>query len=132
MKATIYGFELRHGVDQAIHKFCSAFGRPNVTVHWSRTATTAGISAGGDIVLPDVRDDAVISKALFVRYVGYALHELAHHVFTDFNVNGGDQYLRSLHNAVEDIGACRTEGSPYECCGDERERWKAVCGKEHG
>jgi hypothetical protein len=103
MKATIYGFELRHGVDQAIHKFCSAFGRPNVTVHWSRTATTAGISAGGDIVLPDVRDDAVISKALFVRYVGYALHELAHHVFTDFNVNGGDQYLRSLHNAVEDI-----------------------------
>jgi len=103
MKATIYGFELRHGVDQAIHKFCSAFGRPNVTVHWSRTATTAGISAGGDIVLPDVRDDAVISKALFVRYVGYALHELAHHVFTDFNVNGGDQYLRALHNAVEDI-----------------------------
>jgi hypothetical protein len=103
MKATIYGFELRHGVEQAIHKFCSAFGRPNVTVNWSRTATTAGISAGGDIVLPDVRDDAVISKALFVRYVGYALHELAHHVFTDFNVNGGDQYLRALHNAVEDI-----------------------------
>ena len=103
MKNTMFGFEMRHGVEQAIHKFCSAFGRPTVTVSWSRTATTAGISAGGDIVLPDVRDDAVISKALFVRYVGYALHELAHHVFTDFNVNGGDQYLRSLHNAVEDI-----------------------------
>ena len=103
MKNTMFGFEMRHGVEQAIHKFCSAFGRPNVTVNWSRTATTAGISAGGDIVLPDVRDDAVISKAMFMRYVGYALHELAHHVFTDFNVNGGDQYLRSLHNAVEDI-----------------------------
>ena len=103
MKATMFGFEMRHGVEQAIHKFCSAFGRPNVTVNWSRTATTAGISAGGDIVLPDVRDDAVITKAMFVRYVGYALHELAHHVFTDFNVNGGDQYLRALHNAVEDI-----------------------------
>jgi cobalamin biosynthesis protein CobT len=103
MKNTMFGFEMRHGAEQAIHKFCSAFGRPTVTVNWSRTATTAGISAGGDIVLPDVRDDAVISKAMFMRYVGYALHELAHHVFTDFNVNGGDQYLRSLHNAVEDI-----------------------------
>jgi hypothetical protein len=103
MKNTMFGFEMRHGVEQAIHKFCSAFGRPNVTVHWSRTATTAGISADGKIVLPDVRDDAVITKAMFVRYVGYALHELAHHVFTNFDVNGGDQYLRALHNAVEDI-----------------------------
>jgi len=103
MKATLKGYELRHGVEQAAHKFCSGLGLPPVTINWSNQISTAGISADRVMILSDVRDDAVVSKAMLVRYVGFVLHELAHHKFTDFNVNGGDQYLRSLHNAVEDI-----------------------------
>ena len=103
MKATLKGYELRHGVEQAAHKFCSGLGLPPVTINWSNQISTAGINADRVMILSDVRDDAVVSKAMFVRYVGFVLHELAHHKFTDFNVNGGDQYLRSLHNAVEDI-----------------------------
>jgi hypothetical protein len=103
MKATLKGYELRHGVEQAAHKFCSGLGLPQVTINWSNQIATAGINADKEMFLCDVRDDAVVSKAMFVRYVGFVLHELAHHKFTDFNVNGGDQYLRSLHNAVEDI-----------------------------
>lgn len=103
MKAALKGYELRHGVEQAAHKFCSGLGLPPVTINWSNQISTAGISADRVMILSDVRDDAVVSKAMFVRYVGFVLHELAHHKFTDFNVNGGDQYLRSLHNAVEDI-----------------------------
>jgi hypothetical protein len=103
MKATLKGYELRHGVEQAAHKFCSGLGLPQVTINWSNQTATAGINADKEMFLCDVRDDAVVSKAMFVRYVGFVLHELAHHKFTDFNVNGSDQYLRSLHNAVEDI-----------------------------
>lgn len=103
MKATLKGFELRHGVEQAAHKFCSGLGLPPVTINWSDEISTAGINEKGQIILADVRDDAVVSRAMFVRYVGFVLHELAHHKFTDFATNGADQYLRSLHNAVEDI-----------------------------
>lgn len=103
MKATLKGYELRHGVEQAAHKFCSGLGLPPVTIDWSDQISTAGINEKGQIILADVRDDAVVSRAMFVRYVGFVLHELAHHKFTDFSTNGSDQYLRSLHNAVEDI-----------------------------
>lgn len=103
MKATLKGFELRHGVEQAAHKFCSGLGLPPVSIEWSTGISTAGITSAGEMILADIRDDAVVSKSLFTRYVGFVLHELAHHKFTDFKTNGGDQYLRALHNAVEDI-----------------------------
>jgi hypothetical protein len=97
------GFELRHAVEQAAHKFCSGLGLPPVTIDWSGQTSTAGITKNGEMILADIRDDATVTKGLLTRYVGFVLHELAHHKFTDFGVNSSDQYLRTLHNAVEDI-----------------------------
>lgn len=103
MKTKFTGMEFRLGLEDAGHKICSALGLAPVTFVWSNSATTAGISNTGQIVLPNVDDDDTLPRALFDRYAGYLLHELLHRKYTDFNVRGGDQYLRQLHNAVEDI-----------------------------
>jgi cobalamin biosynthesis protein CobT len=50
-----------------------------------------------------VADDAVLTQAFLDRYVGFVIHELCHVKYTDFSVKATTQYMRQLHNAVEDV-----------------------------
>ena len=113
MKARLNGYEFRQAIEQATHKICSELKLKPVTVAYSNGASTAGINSKGDIMLPNVADDAIITRPLFDRYVGFILHELLHRKYTDFNINGHNRYLDELHNALEDAmieHLCITEG----------------------
>lgn len=99
------GHEFKRAVTLAIHKVCSDLGRDPVQIEWGGTQS-ASISARGMLCLANVRDDAVLSKADLMRYVGYGVHELLHWTYTDFEATrkGWDrsQYVAQLHNALED------------------------------
>ena len=100
-RRTVRGWELRHGVEQFAHQTAQHLGLPGIRVHWERIPTAA-INGKGEMLLAAVKDDAVIGRATLVRYVGFVLHELLHRKYSDFEVNGGQDYLRRLHNAIED------------------------------
>jgi cobalamin biosynthesis protein CobT len=102
MKATYKGYELRQGVETFAHKLCKALGRKPVRIAWVDWTSTAGISQGGDMVLADIADDAVVTRQVFEQYCGFVAHELCHHAYTDFNARASVQYIDQLHNAVED------------------------------
>jgi len=97
------GHELISGVEAFGHKLCKSLGLAQVQIVWTADIQTAAISAKGKLMLHDVALDAVVSKAMFHRYVGFVLHELLHRKYTDFSVRGKGNYLAALHNAVEDI-----------------------------
>jgi Mg-chelatase subunit ChlD len=97
------GFELIQAVEQAAHKLCSALGLSPVSIVWSASVPTAAINERGTVYLCDVQPDEVVSRSLLNRYVGFVLHELLHHKFTNFSAHGRGEYLKRLHNAVEDI-----------------------------
>ena len=69
---------------------------------WRDDIQTAGINSNGDIRQAGVPDEATVSRALVVKYAGFVVHELLHHKYTDFVYQSPDQYIRTLHNAVED------------------------------
>jgi len=103
MKARLNGVEFRNAIEQATHKICKELALAPVTVSWDAWTPTAKINNHGDIVLHNVRDDAVITRPVFERYVGFILHELLHRKYTDFQVGRNEvHYIRSLHNALED------------------------------
>ena len=103
MKARLNGVEFRQAIEQATHKICKELSLAPVTVSWDAWTPTAKINDYGDIVLHNVRDDAVITRPVFERYVGFILHELLHRKYTDFQVGRNEgHYIRSLHNALED------------------------------
>lgn len=103
MKARLNGVEFRNAIEQATHKICKELSLAPVTVAWDAWTPTAKINNNGDIVLHNVRDDAVITRPVFERYVGFILHELLHRKYTDFQVGREEgHYIRSLHNALED------------------------------
>ena len=92
------------GIETFAHKACSALGLPPVTVRWTQIST-ACIDGSGRMELSIVRDDAIISGAVFERYCGKVLHELLHRAFTDFGVvttRAARQYVMALHNGIED------------------------------
>ena len=104
MKAQITGMEFRLALEDAGHKICSALGLNPVSYVWQTHASTAGISAKGEIVFPNIDDGEIVNRSLFDRYSGYLLHELLHRKYTNFFVGrNSPSYLRNLHNAVEDV-----------------------------
>jgi hypothetical protein len=106
MKTIYKGFELRAGVVSLCQKINVAFngeGAHPVSVIWSAGCQTAAINGYGRITMADVRDDALVSRSMFERYCGFAVHELLHRKYTNFNVRGTGDYVRQLHNACEDI-----------------------------
>ena len=102
MKNKYFGHELRKGVETLAHKVCQHIGLAPVSIEWSAHVSTAGISQCGTMYLADIRDDAVVPASTFTRYCGYVIHELCHRRWTDFSVDSGIRYVRTLHNAVED------------------------------
>lgn len=100
-RRTVRGWELRQGVEQFAHQTAKHLGLRSIRITWQPIATAA-INGQGDMILAAVKDDAVIGRATLVRYVGFVLHELLHRKYSDFDVNGSADYLRRLHNAVED------------------------------
>ena len=99
------GFEFKRAVTLAIHKFCSDLGRDPVQIHWGGTQS-ASISNNGHLCLSNVRDDATLTHADLMRYVGYGIHELLHWTYTNFDATRKgwehSQYVAQLHNALED------------------------------
>lgn len=100
-RRTVRGWELRQGVEQFAHQTANHLGLNGISIRW-KPIPTAAINGKGTMILAAVKDDAVISRATLVRYVGFVLHELLHRKYSRFDVNGGDHYLARLHNAVED------------------------------
>ena len=101
-RPSVRGLEFRLGIEAYAHKVGSALGLSRVRVLWRADVQTAGINANGDLYLAGVPDDAKVSRALVVKYAAYVVHELLHHKYTDFDVMSPEQYIRTLHNAVED------------------------------
>ena len=65
------GHELISGVEAFAHKLCKSLGLAPVQIVWTSDIQTAAISAKGKLMLHDVALDAVVSKAMFHRYVGF-------------------------------------------------------------
>ena len=101
-RPSVRGLEFRLGIEAYAHKVGSALGLPRVQVLWRADVQTAGINDNGDLYLAGVPDDAKVSRALVVKYAAYVEHELLHHKYTHFGYQSNDQYIRTLHNAVED------------------------------
>jgi Mg-chelatase subunit ChlD len=100
-RRTVRGWELRQGVEQFAHQTAKHLGLYRIRVVWA-AIPTAAINGNGTMILAAVKDDAVIGRATLVRYVGFVLHELLHRKYSRFDINGDTDYLRRLHNAVED------------------------------
>ena len=101
-RPSVRGFQFRSGIEAYAHKVGAALGLPRVRVYWRANCQTAGINSGGDLFLAGVLDEAVVSRALVAKYAGYVVHELLHHKYTDFDQNGENDYIRALHNGIED------------------------------
>ena len=101
-RPSVRGLEFRLGIEAYAHKVGSSLGLGSVRVIWRHDVQTAGINSHGDLYLSGVPDDATVSRALVAKYAGYVVHELLHHKYTDFYVVSSEQYIRTLHNAVED------------------------------
>jgi Mg-chelatase subunit ChlD len=102
-RPSVRGLEFRLGIEAFAHKICQSLGMTPVSVYWDAGVTTAGINLQGHLYLAGVLDEAVVSRAMVVKYAGYVVHELLHHKYTDFSAGRhSNQYIRTLHNAVED------------------------------
>lgn len=101
-RPSVRGLEFRLGLEAYAHKLGSSLGLSGLRVLWRHDIQTAGINDCGDLYLAGIPDEATVSRALVVKYAGYVVHELLHHKYTDFGVTSHIQYIRTLHNAVED------------------------------
>lgn len=99
---TYKGYQFKPAVADLIRKVCKELKLKDVQIIWTWQITTAGIDNGGRLFLADVADDARLNDIDLAKYCGFGVHELLHRKYTDFNVRGSSDYLRSLHNAVED------------------------------
>lgn len=102
MKKTMRGWELRKGIEDAIHKICSALKLRKVVVRWSADIDTACISGSGMMILADISDDAVVSYKTFMKYLGFVIHELLHRKYTTFGIAYPNAFVSKLANALED------------------------------
>lgn len=101
-RPSIRGLEFRLGIEAYAHKIGSALGLPRVYVIWTAGTSTAAMNSSGELFLSGVKDEAIVSRALVAKYAAFVVHELLHHKYTDFTVSANDQYIRVLHNAIED------------------------------
>ena len=102
-RPTVRGLEFRLSLEAFAHKVGKSLGLPRVIVFWESSIQTAGINSSGELYLAGVLDEAIITRAMVVKYAGYVVHELLHHKYTDFGVtNSGLPYINALHNGVED------------------------------
>jgi hypothetical protein len=103
---TYRGYEFKRAVVIGIHKICSDLGLRPVEVRWDAGTQTACINKSGSVILANVKDDAVLTQGDLMRYVGMAVHELLHWMYTDFDAvhsaYAHGQYIAQLHNALED------------------------------
>jgi hypothetical protein len=53
-------------------------------------------------MLASIRDEAKVTRALVLKYAGFVVHELLHRKYTNFACNSKIDYVRVLHNAIED------------------------------
>jgi cobalamin biosynthesis protein CobT len=97
---TLKGWEFRKGIEDAAHKVASTL-KIKVTISWEKIPT-ACVDSRGNITLCDVRDDAVIKQATYVRYVGFLIHEMLHKKYTSFGIEFSNDYVRQLTNGLED------------------------------
>ena len=102
MKKFMRGWELRKGIEDAAHKLASAMKLRNVTIAWDATIPTACINKKGTIILCDIADDTVVTAQIFMKYLGFIVHELLHRKYTDFGVTYRNHYIRMLANGLED------------------------------
>jgi hypothetical protein len=101
-RPSVRGLEFRLGLEAFAHKVGKSLGLRQVSVYWRHDVQTAGINSDGNLYLAGIPDDSTVSRALVVKYAGYVVHELLHHKYTDFYARGDNQYIHTLHNAVED------------------------------
>jgi len=101
MKNKYFGYEFRPAVTLFAHKACESLGLDPVEIEWSQYTQTAAINQH-TMILANVRDDAVLTLSDLQRYTGFVVHELLHRKYTMFGVNHNSQYVRTLHNAIED------------------------------
>ena len=101
MKNTMRGWEFRKGIEDAAHKICSAMGLRAITIRWDKIPT-ACIDSKGRMTLCDIADDAVVNKQLFMRYVGFIVHELLHRKYTTNGLEFSNHYVLQLWNGLED------------------------------
>ena len=103
---TYRGYQFKRAVVIGIHKICSDLGLRPVEVRWDAGTQTACINKSGSVILANVKDDAVLTQGDLMRYVGMAVHELLHWMYTDFDAvhsaYAHGQYIAQLHNALED------------------------------
>jgi cobalamin biosynthesis protein CobT len=95
------GWELRKGIENALHKITSALKLRPVTLRWANIPT-ACIDSRGVITLSDIADDAVVNKQVFMRYLGFIVHELLHRKYTTDGLDYSSHYVRMLWNGLED------------------------------
>lgn len=103
-RPSVRGLEFRLGLEAFAHKVGSSLNLPDVSVRWRHDVQTAGMNSYGELYLAGIPDHVTVGRALVVKYAGYVVHELLHHKYTDFLAAhaGANQYIRTLHNAVED------------------------------
>ena len=101
-RPSVRGLEFRLGLEAFAHKVGKSLGLGRVSVFWRHDVQTAGINSDGNLYLAGIPDHCTVSRALVVKYAGYVVHELLHHKYTDFYARGDNQYIQTLHNAVED------------------------------
>jgi hypothetical protein len=107
----VFGWELRHAIESLAQQIAARYDRA-ITITWTASVPTAAVGRFGDMYLSAVRDDAKIARPMFVRYVGYVIHEVLHLVYTDFRARDGGAFIDRLHNAVEDIWIERRGSTP--------------------
>lgn len=101
MKTVMRGWELRKGIENALHKITSALGLRPVTLRWDNIPT-ACIDSRGVITLSDIADDAIVNKQVFMRYLGFIVHELLHRKYTTDGLHHSNEFVRMLWNGLED------------------------------
>jgi hypothetical protein len=103
-KAKYFGWEFKAALTVAIHKIASDLGLSRVKVLFKSDIPTAAIDRQGNIYITNIADDAVLTRADLERFTGFALHELLHWKYTDFNAidRNAVDYMLSLHNGLED------------------------------
>lgn len=99
-----FGWEFKPALTTAIHKMASDLSIRNVNVQFKESIPTAAINRYGQILITNIKDDAVMSQLDLQKFTGFGLHELLHRKFTDFDQidTSKSPYLIGLHNAIED------------------------------
>ena len=101
-RRTVRGYQFRSAIDSFFHHAAEALGVRHPCLIWCDGTQTACVNSKGTVKVANIQDDAAITQATMIKYVGFIIHELLHSKYTDFNVTSDIDFIRSLHNAVED------------------------------